>query len=115
MFLIFLLFIISLAITIIEFKRRNLSRKYRHVPGIKEYPIIGNIYTIMPNEIKDFDILTQKFQVAPVSKVLILCKLWFCISDPQVLKEILTSKLCTARPYPMRFFVSKYGIIPADR
>lgn len=106
--------IIAFVVTWVELKRRKLSLKYRHIPGIKEYPIIGNIYTIRPNDITDIDILTTTCQVAPVSKVFITCKMYLLASDPQVVQEILTSKVCSDRPFLMKFFTFDYGLIPAE-
>lgn len=108
--LLILISILLLTFLFIEYTRLKLSRKYKHIPGIKEYPVIGNIYVIRSNEIKELNIIFEKLQVAPISKLLVTFKLVLFVSDPVVLQEILSSVSFCDRPYQNNFFRAKYGL-----
>lgn len=101
----------------IEIKRLRLSRKYRHVPGIAEMPIIGNKFIGRLNTVEgennskstfafnwfllpDITVFFYELQVAPVSKFFISFIPVFLISDPETLKEIFNSgNIFSDHPY----------------
>lgn len=51
-----LLFILFL----IEAKRLQLSYKFKHIPGVREYPIIGSHFTLKPTGIQGVILVKQK-------------------------------------------------------
>lgn len=56
----------------LEVRRIRLNREFKHIPGKKQYPIIGTIYTLKPNRIQGN------------------CCLWF---DPSIWKSIDVTNL----------------------
>lgn len=44
--------LILVLVTLSEMRRLQLSRRFKHIPGVPEVPIIGSFYTLKPNSIQ---------------------------------------------------------------
>lgn len=97
----------------IEWNRQRITRRFKHIPGPRDYPIIGNILSINISDGTNFERLVNKVCIAPVSKITFGGKLVFIITDPEVSKTILMKKEFLEKPYHFEFMQLKYGLISA--
>lgn len=113
-----------------EVKRIILSRRFKHIPGVTEVPVIGSFYTLSPNRIQgevSFDFMRQYNNnfftdyrtifsglcFAPITKFFFAWHLIFLTHEPAVLQKVLNNVTFTERPYVFKFFRLKYGLISA--
>lgn len=98
--------IVTLTILLIkaEFRRLQWGKNFRHIPGIKEYPIVGSAFTVRRNLITNFELFFDEVCVAPVSKLTFGGHLLLVMTDPQALQEVLSSSVFLKRPYYFEFF-----------
>lgn len=118
MYLIVLFFVLIVLIFLlfIEEKRQNISRTFRHIPGIsKEYPVIGNLLALRQLDTNDFKKLLDIVCPAPICKVTAFGKVMFTVSDASCTQKILSSPKFHQRDATIRFlemenalFTSKY-------
>lgn len=52
----------------IELKRIELSKRFKHIPGSKEYPLVGNAISLRLNKTADFVHFFNSVCVGPISK-----------------------------------------------
>lgn len=110
MFLIFFLAIILVAVLMIELPRRRLSKKVSHLPGPKEYPLVGSKYALFPNKITDIVSLSEEVCTAPIAKLFLGPRLLLVISSPEAFEVILNQRSCLERPYLFEFIHMDYGL-----
>lgn len=97
----------------IERNRQRLSKRFKHIPGPKEYPFIGNILSIKINNVTDFENIVNSVCIAPICKITVGGKLILAIQDPVYVQRILTGKEFLEKPFYFDFFNLKYGLFSA--
>ncbi|XP_063709173.1 probable cytochrome P450 313a4 [Culicoides brevitarsis] len=97
--IIFLLFIINY-----ELKRQQKLKLFKHIPGPKEYPIVGNLFSIRRDQCSDIEKLADVFNIAPMSKFIFFNQVYISISDPTIIQHVLTSPQFHKRPAILKFF-----------
>ncbi|XP_063709174.1 cytochrome P450 4C1-like [Culicoides brevitarsis] len=95
----FLLFIINY-----ELKRQQKLKLFKHIPGPKDYPIVGNLFTLRPDQCSDLEKLADVFNIAPICKFIFFNQVYISTSDPIVIQNILTSPHFHKRPAFVKFF-----------
>lgn len=96
-----------------EVKRLKLSARFKHIPSVKEFPIIGTTYFFNTFEMKYFIKYMEEMCYVPLLKIFIGPILVLIVSDPEVLEEVLQSPAFLERPFFMRFFPYDMGILSA--
>uniref|UniRef100_A0A336LPP6 CSON015599 protein n=1 Tax=Culicoides sonorensis TaxID=179676 RepID=A0A336LPP6_CULSO len=111
----FWLAIISIIFVLFKIERNRLriSNRFKHIPGPKEYPFIGNILSIKINDVTDFSQILDSVCVAPIFKITFAGNLILGVSDPSTVQRILSGKEFLEKPYYFEFFKMKYGLISA--
>ncbi|XP_063709176.1 probable cytochrome P450 313a4 [Culicoides brevitarsis] len=103
-----LLFLLAVVLVLflvqIELTRLNISRKYKHISGSKEYPIIGNIASVKRHQLSDFNLIINELCRDTVSKVTAFGQVLFVVADPAVAQTILSSSNFHKRSYIFKFF-----------
>lgn len=102
-----------LTIIFFEIKRLKLSFRFKHLPSVCEFPIIGTTYFFNTFEMKYFDRYMKEMIIAPVSKLFIGPLLVINVADPEIMQEIHQSSAFLERPVFMRFFPYDTGLISA--
>lgn len=105
------LVIIITVLFILELRRIWLNKDYQHLPGDKQYPVIGSIYTLKPNKIQDFEIMFSNICCAPIARFYFGGRLIFAISDADAFQQVLSGNMFSERPFLFDFFRLKKGII----
>lgn len=100
-------------LSFIEFKRRRLSNLFRHIPGPKEYPIVGSVLTLKSNRLTDYQDKFDQICVAPVSKLIFGGQLILVVSEPEALQQILSSQAFLSKPFMSDFLGLKFGLSSA--
>lgn len=98
-FLIGILTVLILFLTHTEIKRRRLSKKFAHIPGPVEHPIIGSVLSM-----KEILRNNEKYFSSNINKFTIGDRIVLVLSDPDALQEILQSQTFLKRPFPFDFF-----------
>lgn len=118
--MLFLIFIIITCISVLlllahlEIERQALNRKFIHIPGPKQYPIIGNLYGINSYDIKDFNGYVEALSQAPVTKLIVPGHLILGISDPVILQQVLNTPEFLGRvKYFLKFTPWKEAMLTA--
>lgn len=128
--IIFLVVVLILFLIILEVKRLILSRRYKHIPGVQEIPIVGSTLAFQANIVKGKYFLNQLLLIlispildvqkmlnricfAKITKLFVGPKVVFFISDPDTMQAILSSRNFTDRPFPFKFFRLPFGIVTA--
>lgn len=44
--------IVCCGLLFLEVRRIHLNKGFEHIPGLKQYPVVGTIYTFKPNRIQ---------------------------------------------------------------
>uniref|UniRef100_A0A336LKC5 Fatty acyl-CoA reductase n=1 Tax=Culicoides sonorensis TaxID=179676 RepID=A0A336LKC5_CULSO len=114
MWLILLLIIFVLFFINIEIKRIKITKKYGHIKGSKEYPIVGNITSIKYHQLSDFNLILNELCPEPISKVTAFGKVMFVISDPTVAQTILSSPVFHKRSFIFKFFEMQNALFTTD-
>lgn len=110
MFAILFLVVIVLTALAFEIPRRRLSKKVQHLPGPKEYPLVGSKYALFPNKITDIVTLSEEVCTAPITKLFLGPRLMLVISDAEAFEVILNERSCLERPYIFEFIHMDYGL-----
>lgn len=97
----------------IEYKRRKLSRTFQHIPGPKEYPLVGSLLTLKSNRLTDYQDKFDQICVAPVSKLIFGGQLILVVSEPAALQQILSSQAFLSKPFMSDFLGLKFGLSSA--
>lgn len=97
----------------IETNRQRLSKRFKHIPGPKEYPFIGNILSIKINDVSDFENILNSMCVAPISKITFGGSLILIVGAPAQAQRILSGKEFLEKPFYFDFFKLKYGLFSA--
>lgn len=97
----------------IERNRQRLSKRFKHIPGPKEYPFIGNILSIKLNDVSDFENILNSLCVAPICKITFGGSLILCVAEPAQLQRILSGREFLEKPFYFEFFKLKYGLFTA--
>lgn len=90
-FCVTLLFAVLALLTYVELNRQSMNRKFSHIPGPKQLPIIGNMYITNATNISDFNCYVEELSKARVVKMMVPGHLILGISDPVILQEILNA------------------------
>lgn len=97
----------------IEWNRLRISRRFKHIPGPREYPIIGNIMSAQLNDPRDFVRMLDSVCVAPTCKITFGGKLILIVMEPVQLQQILSKKEFLEKPMHFEFLQLKYGLFSA--
>lgn len=98
---------------LIEYQRRRLSNRFQHIPGPKEYPIVGSILTLKSNKLTDYQDKFDQICVEPISKLIFAGQLILLVSEPVALQQILSSQAFLSKPFMSDFLGLKYGLSSA--
>lgn len=77
---------------------------FEHIPGPKEFPLVGNLFALKRDELGDFDKFSETFSCAPISKFVIFNQVFITINDPSIVQQIFTSPYFHKRPSMLKFF-----------
>lgn len=117
LFLIFIVcvcLIILLLLTYLEIERQSLNRRFSHIPGPKQYPVIGNMYGSNSADITDFNCYVEELSVAPVTKMVVPGHLILGVSDPMILQQVLNASEFLGRvKYFLKFTPWKEAMLTA--
>lgn len=114
MLLILIIVIAVLFLIQLELKRIKISRKYKHIKGSKEYPIVGNIASVKYHQLSDFNLILNELCPEPISKVTAFGKVMFVVSDPTVAQSILSSPVFHKRSYIFKFFEMQNALFTTE-
>lgn len=114
MFLILLVVIVVLFLIQLELKRVIISRKYRHIKGSKEFPIVGNIASVKYHQLSDFNLILNELCPEPISKVTAFGRVMFVVSEPNVAQSILSSPVFYKRSYIFKFFEMENALFTTE-
>lgn len=109
-----LIFLITTIISYFEFNRLKLSRRFKHIPSVKECPIIGTKFFFTAFKMTEFHRYMEEMIIAPVCKLFIGPILVLIVSDPEKLQEITNSPAFLERPFWMRFFPWPKGLLSCE-
>lgn len=104
-FLVISLFLVLICVILVYFEmhRRRMNYQFRHIPGTKQYPIVGNMFNTH-QVLEDFNPYVEALSMAPIAKMVVPGHLILGISDPTVLQQILNSQAFIGRvKYFLRF------------
>lgn len=108
------LIVLLLLLTHLEIERQSLNRKFRHIPGPKQYPVIGNMYGSSSSDITDFNCYVEELSTAPVTKMVVPGHLILGVSDPVILQQILNAPEFLGRvKYFLKFTPWKEAMLTA--
>ncbi|XP_063700621.1 probable cytochrome P450 313a4 [Culicoides brevitarsis] len=98
----------------LELHRHSLNRRFRHIPGPKQYPIIGNLTKPPSTDLTDFNFYVEQLSAAPVTKMIVPGHLILGISDPSILQQILNAPEFLGRvEYFLKFTPWKEAMLTA--
>lgn len=110
-----LIFITTTVISYFEIQRIKKSQLLRHIPTIKECPIIGTTMFFKFYKMTEFKRYMDEMITAPVCKIFAGSVMAIFVSDPEILYEIANSKAFAERPFVMRYFPWPMGLLTAER
>lgn len=113
MFWTWVLFLIIFILISLEIHRQYVAHKYRHIPGSKEYPVIGNAFAIMTNKIDDLLGILDMVNPYPVTKLHSANIIGIFIAEPEAAQQVLGSSAFLDRPLMFDFFKMKSGLLTA--
>lgn len=110
-----LVFILTIVLYF-EFKRLKLSRKFKHIPSIKECPIIGTkyVYQAKYDDLKDVGKVLRNWIVNSVCKFFIGPKMFLVASDPELLQRVFRSPKMSYRSSATKLMPFPKGIVFSD-
>uniref|UniRef100_A0A336LKH4 CSON009731 protein n=1 Tax=Culicoides sonorensis TaxID=179676 RepID=A0A336LKH4_CULSO len=103
-FLILIFGLSFLCLLDIELKRLNFNKKFKHIRSPKEYPIIGNSFSIKLKQSQDFIGVSKEIGAHLLNKFTIFGNPVFVVNDPNVVQKILLSPIFHKRSTTLRFF-----------
>ncbi|XP_063701623.1 probable cytochrome P450 313a4 [Culicoides brevitarsis] len=109
---IFVAFILFLVF--IEYRRVTFNRKFKHVPGIEEYPIIGSPFMFLTKLLSDFEKGVELVCSKPINKGTYAGIHAFTVYDPDVSRQILMNPNFIDRPYFFKFGELPWGLLTSN-
>uniref|UniRef100_A0A336KL29 CSON006110 protein n=1 Tax=Culicoides sonorensis TaxID=179676 RepID=A0A336KL29_CULSO len=97
----------------IEWRRQQLNERFRQIPGPKQLPIIGSIYSVRPNKLTEMVEVFDQIMVAPTVKLIFGGKLLLFVTDPEHLAQIFPTRIWLERSYIFDMFELKSGMLAA--
>lgn len=111
MLVVFILLFVTLSICLfIEIKRRNFHRNLVKIPGLKEYPIIGNANFFQLRSTIDFERIISYICPSGNNRNTFFGYQGLIFSDPEISKQILLSSKFLERSFMFDSFGVKYSV-----
>uniref|UniRef100_A0A182MTH7 Cytochrome P450 n=1 Tax=Anopheles culicifacies TaxID=139723 RepID=A0A182MTH7_9DIPT len=84
----------------------------KDVPGPKSYPIVGSTHLFMGSDEQTFTVINDLFRkYSWMFKLSLGPKTVLCLSHPDLIQQVLTSRACQDKAFFYRFFEIDYGLI----
>lgn len=107
-------FTFILFLTYIEYRRISFNKRFKHIPGIKEYPLIGNPFMFSTKLLSDYEEGLRQVCPKPLNKGTYAGIYAFTTYDPDISRQILLSTNFIDRPYFFKFGQLKYGLLTSN-
>lgn len=101
-------------LTLIEYRRISFNKKFKHVPGIKELPVIGNPFMFSTKLLSDYAEGLRQVCPNPLNKGTYAGIYAFTTYDPDITRQILMSANFIDRPYFFKFGELPYGLLTSN-
>ncbi|XP_053671549.1 uncharacterized protein LOC128721779 [Anopheles nili] len=90
------------------------ARFAKDIPGPKLYPIIGSSYLFFGSDERTFDNICALFRkYKRMFKLSLGTNTAICLSDPDLVQQVLTTDACQNKAFFYRFLEMDYGLISA--
>uniref|UniRef100_A0A336MTG0 CSON001084 protein n=1 Tax=Culicoides sonorensis TaxID=179676 RepID=A0A336MTG0_CULSO len=106
--------IIFLFLVFVEYRRLMFNKKFKHIFGVKEIPIIGNPFMFLTKLLSDYEEGLRQVCPKPICRGTFAGIHVFTFYDPDISKQILLSSNFTNRPYFFKFGELKYGLLTSN-